>query len=91
MKMSEVLYVDEFGRDVLDVTDYYDEAVTAERCEANVLVLREGDDDDWSVTYLWLVSPTADLSRVLGDEYSRFPKNEIDPEKPLFQQLSLIG
>ncbi len=87
----EVIYTDEFGRDVLDVTDYYRGSVKAERCEANVMVLREGDSGNWAVSYFWLTSPKADLCQVLGDEYSRFERGEIDPDKPLFQQLGLLG
>jgi hypothetical protein len=78
---------------ILDVTDYfaarYEGVVKAERRGGDILILFR-DGDGYELTYRWLVSEHAELSRVLGSEVTRWSKDEVDPALPLFEQFRLF-
>ncbi len=78
---------------IIDVTEYfaahYEGVVKAERRGSNVLILLD-EGEKYELSYRWLVSEHAELSRVLGSEVTRWDKCEVDLGKPLFEQFRLF-
>jgi len=74
-------------------------AIRVESKDLNVLILRllinprknfSGQLCRWELEYRWLSQMDPALCCVLGQEYTLYPRKEIDPDKGLFEQFNLF-
>ena len=63
--------------------------IKAERREKDLLILQKRIGG-WCVNYWWLESPTCNLNDVVGSEVTFWKNKEINPEKSLFEQITLF-
>lgn len=77
--------------EVTDVSEYYPEAIRAERKGANVLILYSGNTPEtYELSYHWLTRQNAELCEVQGSELSFWNQDELNPKVSLFGQVNLF-
>ncbi len=82
---------------IIDLSKEFPEAIRAERKGDNTLILRcinpfkraDGKMATMALEYRWH-RPKASVCEIQGQEFSYWRKNEIDNNKPLFEQVNLF-